>query len=163
MSSRDSLISYESFNDDDQSHTIRRHRSSACLGQRNTTSNGPTHAHPFARRASHYPQPRASLITTPSRRDERVPARYAPEADTEFKYVGSIEQYGWKQGQVPLFLEWYPEKLDRRSSLKFFESGREYVIGRAPTCDIFLKNSDVESGISAQHLKIKVPLLLKGC
>lgn len=163
MSSPDSLVSYESFNEDDRSHTIRRHRSSACLGRRQTTSNNePTHAHPFAQRASHHQQPRASLIATPSRRDGRVSARYAPEADTEFKYVGSIEQYGWKPGQVPLFLEWYPEKLDRRSSRKFFESGKEYIIGRAPTCDIFFQNSDAESGISGQHLTIKVPIAFIG-
>ena len=161
MSTPDSLISYESFNED-HSHTIKRHRSSACLGRKQNGSNGTTHAHPFAQRASHQQLPRASLIATPSRRNERVQTRYTPEADTEFKYVGSIEQYGWKPGQVPLFLEWYPEKLDRRSSLKFFESGKEYVIGRAPSCDIFFQNPDAESGISGQHLKIKVPPLSRG-
>jgi hypothetical protein len=53
-------------------------------------------------------------------------------------------------------LEWFPEKLDRRSSLKFFESGREYTMGRSPNCNFFFTNTEVDSGISALHLKIKV-------
>ena len=157
MSSPDSAISYESLNED-HSHTIRRHRSSACLGRRQTSANGPTHAYPFAQRASHQQHPRAPLITSPSGQDERVQTRYYnPEADTDFKFVGSIEEKGWKPGQVPLRIEWYPEKLDRRSFLKFFESGKEYVIGRAPSCDIFIQSPDAESGISGQHMSIKVP------
>jgi hypothetical protein len=91
-----------------------------------------------------------------SPRKERVAGRLAP--DTDFKNVGSIEKFGWKQGQVPLVLEWFPEKLDRRSVWKFFENGREYVVGRDATCDIFFQNAEPDSGISSKHLKIKVPL-----
>jgi len=89
--------------------------------------------------------------------NKRVAGRLDP--DTDFKYVGSIEECGWKPGQVPLFLEWYPKKLDRRGMLKFFESGREYVVGRASTCDIYFQNAEPDSGISSEHLKIKVYLI----
>jgi len=102
-------------------------------------------------------------MTPSSPRRERVAGRLAREPDTDFKYVGSIEEFGWKQGQIPLFLEWFPEKLDRRSVLKFFESGREYIIGRAPNCDIYFQNAEPDSGISSQHLKIKVHLYPASC
>src|SRR5579859_2569124 len=78
------------------------------------------------------------------------------EEDTGFQYHVNPEKYGWKPGQVPLFLEWYPEKLDRRSHLKFFESGKEYLMGRSPACDFFFPNSEPDSKISGQHLKLKV-------
>ena len=109
--------------------------------------------------------PHPAISSNSSSRDSRVSGHLSRgQPDTEFKFVGSIEQFGWKAGQVPLFLEWYPEKLDRRSTLKFFESGREYAIGRSPSCDIFFQNSDPDSGISAQHLKIKVfTLYLRHC
>ena len=160
MSSPESLVSYESFKDEVH-HTIRRHKSSACLGGRRRTSNLSTtnHAFPYACRASHYKPQQSTHCSNTSSGDERVSARPNGEASsTEFTYVGSMERGGWKAGQVPLILEWYPEKLDRRSTHKFFESGREYVIGRSPACDIYFQNAEPDSGISAQHLKIKVPL-----
>ena len=156
MSSSDSLVSYESFQEEAQG-TIRRHRSSACIDSRHRSIPSiSSHVHPYAQhrtlRRPHHP----ATSSNSSSRDERVSGQLPPgQPDTEFKYVGSIEEHGWKAGQVPLFLEWYPEKLDRRSTLKFFESGREYAIGRSPSCDIFFQNS-ADSGISAQHLKIKV-------
>ena len=154
MSTPESLVHLESLREE-TSHTVRRHRSAVL--PRRQSSNPTIQAHPYAQRSpqlSHRPRP--SIISSPNRNSARVSR--TPTEDTDFKYVGSIEQYGWKQGQVPLFLEWYPEKLDRRSTLKFFESGREYVIGRSPVCDIFFQNSEPDSGISAQHLKIKVAL-----
>ena len=160
MSSSDSLVSYESFQQEAQP-TIRRHKSSACIGSHSPSIPSiSSHVHRYAQhrapRRPHHP----AIPSSPSSREERVASHLTRgQPDTEFKYVGSIEQYGWKAGQVPLFLEWYPEKLDRRSSLKFFESGREYAIGRSPSCDIFFQNSEPDSGISAQHLKIKVFIL----
>jgi len=161
MSSSESLVSYESFQEEAQ-HTIRRHKSSACIGsRRQSIPNITNHVHPYAQRGSHQRPQQSVIRSNSSSRHDRVSTYSSREqSDTEFKYVGSIEQYGWKAGQVPLFLEWYPEKLDRRSTLKFFESGREYTVGRSPSCDIFLQNLDHDSGISAQHLKIKVPSLL---
>lgn len=157
MSSSDSLVSYESFQEEAQP-TIRRHKSSACIGSRCLSIPSiSSHLHPSTQhrtpRSPHYP----AVSSNSSSREERVSSHVTScQPDTEFKYVGSIEKHGWKAGQVPLFLEWYPEKLDRRSTLKFFESGREYAIGRSPSCDIFFQNSEPDSGISAQHLKIKV-------
>jgi hypothetical protein len=156
MSTPESIVQLESLREE-TSHTVRKHRSAVL--PRRQSSNNTTQAHPYAQRASPHqsPRPRPSIITSPTNRDARI-SRQRTE-DTDFKYIGSIEQYGWKAGQVPLFLEWYPEKLDRRSTLKFFENGKEYVIGRSPACDIFFQNSEPDSGISAQHLKIKVQSL----
>ena len=162
MSSSDSLVSYESFQEEAQ-RTIRRHKSSACIGsRRQSISSITSHVHPYAQdKTPRRPRHHRAISSNSSSRDDRVSGHLPrSQQDTEFKYVGSIEQYGWKAGQVPLFLEWYPEKLDRRSTLKFFESGREYVIGRSPSCDIFFQNSEPDSGISAQHLKLKVYLYL---
>lgn len=157
MSSSESLASYESFQDDAQ-RTIRRHKSSACVGScRQSIPSISSHPRLNAYDTPHI-RPRPAAISSSS--SSRVSWHLLlGQHDTEFKYVGCIEQFGWKAGQVPLFLEWYPEKLDRRSSLKFFESGREYTIGRSPSCDIFLQNSEPDFGISAQHLKIKVTSL----
>jgi hypothetical protein len=161
MSSSESLASYESFQEEAQ-RTIRRYKSSACIGSRHQSiPNTTNYVHPYAQRGS-YERPHQSVIrsNSSSRHDLVSTSSSRGQSDTEFKYVGSIEQYDWKAGQVPLFLEWFPEKLDRRSTLKFFESGGEYTVGRSPSCDIFFQNSDPDSGISAQHLKIKVPSLL---
>jgi hypothetical protein len=158
MSSSDSLVSYESFQEEAQ-RTIRRHKSSACIGsRRQSIPSATTHVHPYAQhRTPRRPLHPAISSSNSSNRDDRVSVHLSRgQPDTDFKYAGSIEECGWKAGQVPLFLEWYPEKLDRRSTLKFFESGREYTIGRSPSCDIFFQNSEPDSGISAQHLKIKV-------
>lgn len=147
MTSSESLADYESIHEEGH-RTIRKYTNHA--------------QHPYAQRRStqrphHHPP---AIVSNSSSRGDRVSGHTSlGKADTEFKYVGSIEQYGWKSGQVPLFLEWYPEKLDRRSNLKFFESGREYTVGRSPSCDIFFQNSEPDSGISAQHLKIKVLFL----
>jgi hypothetical protein len=84
------------------------------------------------------------------------PSRGTARPETDFKYVGPSEQSGWMPGHVPLFLQWFPEQLDPRSMVKFLENGREYVVGRAPTSDFFLQNLAADSGISGQHLKIKV-------
>ena len=81
----------------------------------------------------------------------------SPVLQTQFTYMGSAEQRGWESGHVPLFLKWFPENLDRRSNFKFFQSGREYSMGRSPNCDFFFKNTEEDSGISELHLKIKVP------
>jgi hypothetical protein len=89
-----------------------------------------------------------------AKRDPRVAA--APVC-TQFNYMGSAEQRGWEPGHVPLFLKWFPEKFDRLSNLEFFESGREYSMGRSPNCDFFFKNTEADCGISALHLKMKVP------
>lgn len=158
MSSSDSLGSAESF-DEDVQPTLRRHNSSACVGASHQSSLSlADHPRPNACRGSQHRSHRPSITSNSSRRSERHPAAspFPRLVDTEFKYMGSIEQHGWKPGQVPLFLEWYPEKLDRRSTLKFFENGREYVIGRSPSCDIFFQNMEPDSGVSGQHLSIKV-------
>jgi len=134
----------------------RRRASNFSYPSHETNISAPNRALPYAYRASpHHPRIPRRLSTWPSR-DEHAAGAQDALPHTEFAYVGSIQEYGWKPGQVPLFLEWYPEKLDRRSTLKFFESGREYVFGRAPTCDIFFQNAEADSGISAKHLKIKV-------
>jgi hypothetical protein len=90
----------------------------------------------------------------------RLPPLVAKKAPvrTEFTYMGSAEQGGWGNG-LPLLVKWlpHPERLDPRSNYKFFESGREYTMGRSPNCDIFFKNTEADPGISALHLKIKVP------
>jgi len=155
MSSSETLISQ----DEGATHTIRRHKSTACIANRRQPKSPVMHhPHPNAYRASLHPQHQPAVFATPSNRGARVaaaPVRTA-QPDTQFKYMGSAEQRGWEPGQVPLFLEWFPEKLDRRSSLKFFESGREYTMGRSPKCNLFFTNTEVDSGISALHLKIKV-------
>lgn len=157
MPTPESIVHLESLREE-TSHTVRKHRSAVL--PRCQSSNNTTQAHPHAQRASPHqsPRPRPNIIHSPTNRDARVSRQ--PTEDTDFKYIGSIEQYGWKAGQVPLFLEWYPEKLDRRSSLKFFENGKEYIFGRSPACDIFFQNCESDSGISAQHLKIKVQSLV---
>lgn len=149
----------------------RLHKSSARLGGRRRASNfsypsretnlsAQNRALPYAYRASpRHPRIPRRLSTWPGR-DEHLPGVDEVLPHTEFAYFGSVQDYGWRAGQVPLFLEWYPEKLDRRSTLKFFESGREYIFGRSPTCDIFFRNAEADSGISAKHLKIKVPFPL---
>jgi hypothetical protein len=154
MSSSETLISQ----DEGATHTVRRHKSTACItNRRQPKSPVMHHVHPNAYRASLHPQHQPAVFATPSKRAARVPAPMrTAQPDTQFKYIGSAEQRGWEPGQVPLFLEWFPEKLDRRSSLKFFESGREYTMGRSPHCDFFFMNTEADSGISAMHLKIKV-------
>jgi hypothetical protein len=92
--------------------------------------------------------PRAQRVARPRPDETRV--------ETSFMFVGNLELSGWQAGQVPIFLEWFPEKLDRRSEFKFFESGMEYTVGRARTCDIYLQGLEPGSGISSTHLKIKV-------
>src|SRR5271154_4689844 len=153
------MLAIEFVNEEAQAErTVRRHKSSACINPRRQspnaiTADGSPNVNHTTRRRPH----RASILSGSSRRDERVSglmSRRQPE--TDFKFVGSIEQYGWKAGQVPLLLEWFPEKLDRRSPLKFFESGKEYLIGRDPSCDIYFQNCEPDSGISGKHLKIKV-------
>ena len=155
MSSSETLVSQ----DEGPTHTVRRHKSTACIANRRQPKSPVMHhPHPNAYRASLHPQHQPAVFATPSNRGARVaaaPVRTA-QPDTQFKYMGSAEQRGWEPGQVPLFLEWFPEKLDRRSSLKFFESGREYTMGRSPKCNLFFTNTEVDSGISALHLKIKV-------
>jgi FHA domain len=156
MSLVDSVVSYQSYRDDSET-TIRPNAAPTCPLNQSTSSSIPEVRRPHAYR----PQPSQphhhigeSHAQIPNDHSLGRPHREVP--DTGFYYHGSIEQYGWKPGQVPLFLEWYPEKLDRRSKTKFFESGKEYIIGRSPSCDIFFQNSEHDSGISAQHLKIKV-------
>src|SRR5436305_10591809 len=89
-----------------QERTVRRHKSSACINGRLSipaiTANGSPNANHTTSRGHH----RASILSGSSTRDERVSGLVSREQDTEFKYVGSIEQYGWKTAQVPLFLEW---------------------------------------------------------
>jgi hypothetical protein len=156
MSFADSLVSYQSYRDDPDS-TMRPHAASTCPVNQSTSSFD-IPVHPVARRPQQTVESHAQIPN-----DIPLGRPHREEPDTGFYYHGSIEQYGWKPGQVPLFLEWYPEKLDRRSSLKFFENGKEYIIGRSNTCDIFFQNSEHDSGISAQHLKIKVSELLEWC
>jgi len=112
----------------------------------------------FARPDAHYALPnqlqRSDFLSqSPTRVASRIPKLPPP---TDFEYVGSIEGSGWKPGHVPLFLEWYPENLDRRSVCKFFESGRKYTVGRSPACDFYFPNCEYDSGISGNHLTIKV-------
>ena len=160
MSSTESSVSYESFREDAPPATVRRHKS--CLLNRNRSApNASSGVHPGAIRTPRHFSCPSAIMSPSSPRRERVAGRLKP--DTDFKYVGSIEGSGWKRGQVPLVLEWYPEKLDRRSMLKFLESGREYVVGLDPICDIFFQTTDPDSGISGQHLKIKVLFKLGLC
>jgi len=117
------------------------------------------HARPNALRTNLHPQHQQAAFATPSKRATRVAAPVCTaQPDTQFKYTGSAEERGWGPGKVPLFLEFFPEKLDWRTSLEFLDSGREYTMGRSPNCDFFFKNTEVDSGISAMHLKIEVRL-----
>jgi hypothetical protein len=154
MSSSETLVSQ----DEGTPHIVRRHKSTACIANRRQPKSPVMHhAHPNAYRANLHPQHQPAMSATPSRRAARVASSVCTaQPDTQFKYIGSAQQRGWEPGQVPLFLEWFPEKLDRRSNFKFFESGREYTMGRSPKCDFFFKNTEADSGISALHLKIKV-------
>ena len=154
MSSADSQIPRESPHEGAE-RTVGRRRSTAYLGERRQSNYSTVKiAHPYVHKESH-PDPLHDFNL--SGQHERVSDRLLNEQpDTNFKYVGSIEQYGWKPGQIPLFLHWYPEKLDRRSALKFFENGEEYTFGLSRRCDFFFENCEPDCGISAQHLKIKV-------
>jgi len=153
MFSTESSASDESFHEDAPPATVRRHKS--CLLNRNPPGpNISSGVRPGAIRTPRHSSCPSAIMSPSSPRRERVAGRLTP--DTDFKYVGSIEESGWEPGQVPLFLHWYPAKLDRRSMLKFLESGREYILGLDPICDIFFQTTDPNSGISGQHLKLKV-------
>jgi hypothetical protein len=158
MSFADSIISYQSYRDDES--TIRANASTVPINQPVAANVNDIHR-PHAHRAQPG-HPHHHVVESHAQIPEDAPLGrpHREEPDTGFYYHGSNEEIGWKPGHVPLFLEWYPEKLDRRSTLKFFEYGKEYIIGRSPQCDIFFQNSEHDSGISAQHLKIKVAHLV---
>ena len=153
MSSSDTLVSY-----DEGPHTLRRHKSTACIANRRQPKSPVLyHAHPNAYPAAPRPQPQAAVVSNPSKRGSFVaPSVCEAQQDTQFKYIGSAEKRGWAPGIVPIFLVWFPESFGSRSNFEFFESGREYTMGRSPNCDFFVKNAEKDSAISAEHLRIKV-------
>jgi len=144
---------------DTSPRVIRRRKASAGLASPRRPHIKPSQ---FVRPDAHFTLPRQiqrpeNLSQSPSRGARVANRSLKLPPPTDFEYVGSIEASGWKPGQVPLFLEWYPENLDRRSVCKFFESGREYTMGRSPACDFYFPNCEYDSGISGNHLTIKVP------
>lgn len=69
----------------------------------------------------------------------------------EFQYVGPIKLSGWKEGELPIVFDW-PENVDVQSTVRKFQTGKEYTIGSSSRSDIVVKHF----GICDTHLKVEV-------